>query len=86
MSSPAHDVPGRNTYEKKRDSSMPGFLAFCWGVTILCVAISSIVFFALCNMAESAVQESTAALISLTIAVIPFIFTKCIEAIYSWNK
>lgn len=65
---------------------MPGFLLACWIVTICCAIISGIMFLGFCAGAESAIQESSAALISIAFVLIPFIFTKCVEALYDRQK
>lgn len=60
---------------------MPMFLQWCWTITIICTCIGAILFLGFCAAADSAIQESTAALVGIAFAVIPYVFTKCIKAL-----
>ena len=65
---------------------MPGILQFCWVVTIICVCIGAVFFLGACAAADSAIQESAAALIGIAFATIPYVFTKCIEALIGYRE
>lgn len=56
-------------------------IAFCWLVTLLATIAAVFVFVETLSLAKGAPQEAAGAAMAMTIAIIPYIFTRAIEGI-----
>ena len=74
-------TPPPNREQPTSPPKTPLILVLCWIGTTFCAIIGGIMFFGLCSAAESAVQETSAALLSIAFVLIPYILTKCVEAL-----
>jgi hypothetical protein len=55
------------------------FLKICWVITAVAAALATLFFVSGTAEANGAPQEAAAAAMALAIAVIPYVFTRCIE-------
>jgi len=54
-----------------------------WGVTALAAGLAALLFVSMMSEATGAPQEAAGAAMALAIAVIPYVFTRCLEGIFS---
>lgn len=62
---------------RKKDGG--GFLKLCWIVTLIATALAAWQLVADLSRANEAPQQAAAAAIALSFAIIPYIFTRCVE-------
>lgn len=59
------------------------FTKICWGITALASCLAAVGFVSSNAAATSAPQEAAGAAMALAIAVIPYVFTRCVEGMSS---
>lgn len=55
----------------------------CWGITALAACIAALVFVSIMGEANGAPQEAAGAAMALAIAIIPYVFTRCLEGLFT---
>ena len=61
------------------------FIALSWGITLLASCLSALVGFSGIIRASGAPQEAAASAIALTIAMVPYVFTRALEGLKGQN-
>jgi hypothetical protein len=57
------------------------FVKFCWIITALATVVASIELFFTMTVAQSAPQQAGGAAMAAGIAIIPYVFTRCMEGL-----
>jgi hypothetical protein len=57
------------------------FVKICWVITALASALALLAFAAAVLDANSAPQEAAGAAVAAAIAIIPYVFTRCVEGL-----
>lgn len=53
----------------------------CWLLTLFAACIAAVIFLAMMTEAKSAPQQAAAAAMALAVAIIPYVFTRCVEGL-----
>jgi hypothetical protein len=60
---------------------MNQFATICWGITLIASCIAAFMLFGAIVSSQSAPQQAAGAALALGVVVIPYVFTRCIEAV-----
>ncbi len=65
---------------------MKGFVGFCWGITALAAAVSTLILIGTFVGTVSAPQEAAGAALAVAIVAIPYIFTRSLQGLEDLSK